>query len=1107
MARLIRENPEQALREALRFDEYESLPESVRAQMERPFSAVARYDYYPVCRAPAGFPDHVASMTLPDLNGGTLDAFVYGQRGGVMSKRSLPVQGIALDGAAAMHDAVLREVVAPEELATVARLFPLAQADPARSFATGEVMAGQPTVALAGGKRYLFASHEELAAFNQALAKLDELPGPNAGSNVLYAAKPADGAAFDLPAAQGLAQAQADQWTETEKKVFIIRVDFSDRTGADYPQATVAANLNTTVSDQIRAMSYGKTWITAAVSANVYRMPQASAYYINGSSGDSRNNELLRDARNTFRNTRAGGDAAISIGPVSNSGAGGDGGLGDYDIVGVAFTSMNMRSGFAYAGLAGGGDLWIQGTNSASVYAHEFGHNYGVGHSSFWQTSDNSVVGAGASVEYGDIFDLMGDGGIPEGHYHPQAKAKLNWLSTGEWADATATGSNTYRIYRIDSQSTTGTPRGLRITKSAAAGGQYYWLGYRPAYANLPHLQSGAYMVWQRPGETRSWLLDSTPATSGDKSDAPIDIGRTYADTSAQVYITPLATGGSGAERYLDVRVNLGPFPGNSAPGSVSITGPATVSARTDTVFSVAATDANGDTLAYFWDTGDGIVHENAATVTLNWPVGGTYTLKVTVSDMKGGAAAPVTKTITVSDPMRSFVNRTPAGVSGDFQAVAAGGGRVVAVGSRFSGNFAGPRAWSTDGVTWNTGNLGSNSHLHGLAYDGTQFIGAGMQYDFSSSAFEGWIVTSPNGETWTTRYFTGTPLNAIACGNGIYLAAGEGGSVLRSLNGIDWNAVSIPGVTGSVIFEGLAWNGAQFALVGYTDGTSANGGVQVFTSADGLTWVDHAAGTGLADWQDLRKVAWLNDRFVASGWYSKLRISTDSAATFTTTRTDVEETPAMAYGNGVYFAAGVNRDASDADVDILSTDGQTWYSFPAATTVDRNGAVFFNNTFITVGDSASIWQSGTLSPPTGFTAWRITHFPGGGARAQATADPDNDSLLNIVEYALGTDPNAGGDTPGSVVTQSGRAWLHVDIPEPAPADVNYVVQGNTGLISGWTELARKSGAGAWNWVGGGASHIQLGTVSGGYLPTEIGMPDSALSQPRYFLRLVIQQP
>jgi hypothetical protein len=512
------------------------------------------------------------------------------------------------------------------------------------------------------------------------------------------------------------------------------------------------------------------------------------------------------------------------------------------------------------------------------------------------------------------------------------------------------------------------------------------------------------------------------------------------------------------------------------------------------------ATDADGGALTYAWDFGSQADVQDGFEIAPTFSFGGPYNVTLRVSDGRGGVAT-LNHTITITDPARTFTNRSVSSAVGDLNAVAAGGGRVVAVGSRYDTTFKGPWAWSTNGSSWTTGEFGLNEQMHAITHDGAQFLAAGQG---SSGGWRGLVKTSPDGVTWTQRYFTGTELYAIAYGGGVYLAAGNDGSVIRSTNGTTWSAVAVPGITTSETFDGLSWNGSIFLLTGYT---GTNGTTKVFTSSDGSTWVDQSAGAGVASWQDLRKSAWLNDRFVSSGWYSKLRVSTNSGATFSTTRTDTEETPGLAYGGGVYFAAGVNRSASNADIDLLSLNGTDWFSYTAPTTTDRNGAVFFNSTFITVGDAGSIWQSATLTGASGFAAWQSSNYPSGGIPALADRDPDGDGLNNFAEYALGLAPGTPNGSMGRAVQQTGRTWLHLDLPQPALADVRYIIQGNTSLTGGtWTEIARKTGTGAWSWTAGGTTQVTTGPVSSGKVPTEVGVPDSQTSQSRYFMRLVIEQ-
>jgi hypothetical protein len=1392
MERLICENPARALAEALDFAEWAALPPEVRALVEKPFSVMANYHFYPVCGRRGEALPPGASTYIAELDLGLdkpLRAYVYGRNLGLMSKRDLPIQGIALAGLAALREGTFQGL-SDKEVAVARTLFAEGQPDPSRSMASGERVGAGALQAVAGGKLYTFADADELARVNLRLAKLDARPGPVAvsgGALVLADAADGTGGGINWGVLEAKADSQASAWTETKKKLFLIRVNFTDNTTDPVSQADAEAVMNHVASESIRDMSYHKTWVEAAASTNLYTLPQTAAYYVNGGN-NSLNGELMRDARNTFRTNKSGADAAIDIGPVSNNSNGDDGGLGEYDIVGVTFANIGMF----YAGLAGGADLWMQGNNDAGIYCHEWGHNYGLGHASSWETTDGSVIGPGTSNEYGDPFDNMGSGPLPEGHFHPQGKARLNWLGADQWTDATAGGSATYRIHRIDDPSTTNTAsRGIRLTRSATPGSEeYYWLAYRPAFGSNPALQRGAYLIWQRPGESRCWLLDNTPGTPDGMKDASLDIGRTYADDAANIFLTPLGTGGAGADRYLDVRVNLGPFPGNHAPAATPITGPATVPARTSAAFSFSATDADADTLAYWWDTQNGVPNDSSVMLNSAWPVGGTYTLTAVASDMKGGQST-VTKSIIVTDPLEAWTQQGtghadfmravvwgkgrfvaaeywgtlflswdgtnwnnvgvppafdsdpllafggnvfvvggkktdvaaaqlcysadgriwqqasfPAGVpqirrlaygDGKFIAVADGGTVLTSTngsgwslttvgegpnfrfvtwdgtawlalamndagtspeavwtspdavswsrqgdlgvsadgvfardgamfvtgwyaGVKYSTNHGatwnnaytpGNTRWSTrqmaaaddgtllltatamdesgypnallvstDGIRWfrssaasgaavaggaqaitfgagrflaveaegivrtcesfypsNTapavsfavnpasfparqtrlfaatatdaegdpltyswdfgaalpvvvgGSLvrefdfggaytatlrvsdgrgglttlsyaftvsdparaftqrasGTSSTLHAIAtdgatmvavgdngtiltstngvawttrtvpdfdfniyfqaaaWDGTKFLIAGQDYDFNINGWVAVIYSSPNGSNWTRRFFGAVPdsqqLEGLACdGSGGAVAVGTGGTVLSSANGFSWSTINVSGAPDT--FAGAAWHGGGYVIVGYSGG---NGAPKVFTSTDRTNWTDTTSGAGLASWHDLRKVTWLHDRFVASGWFSRLRVSTNQGATFTTTRAVTEEIPAMAYGDGLYFAAGVDYDHNNAAVDVLSRDGVSWLSFGAPTADERRGAVFFQHTFITVGANGSIWQSGDTTPvqrtnhaplAANLSLATRAHVPASFRLSKHASDPDGDSLF-----------------------------------------------------------------------------------------------------------------
>ncbi len=1024
MAALIQTRPEAALKQSLPLNEWQALPAALKAAVERPFSEVAKYTLFPVCPGPGSersVSSPAAQRPLIEVRfagGEQVKAFVYGDKTAVNSKDSLPLQGIALDGVAALWDGVLRPL-SEGEAAMARTAFPSGQPDESRSFVTGEPLADKPVTALAGGKRFTFANLEELSAFDAALAKLDAKPGPRAGSRAIFSlpysadAANSNTSAFNFAAAESQAEADATDWTITPKTMFLIRATFANST-EPVTQSAAATVINGTSNAGTAAaalyqFSYNKTYVTATVSESVYQLDRDASYYAGSptpvelASGTytSKMSELMDDARAKFRSTRNGGDSTINIGTLASGEiTGGSLGLGSYDIVGVTFVDIGCYgNGVKLAGLAsvGGRDLWMQGSNDPKVYVHEMGHIYGLGHSNFWQTTDNSVVGSGSEKEYGDPYDVMGAGELPKGHFHPQAKQKLGWLSNTQWSDATIEASKMYRIYQHDDPATTGDVRGVRITKAgtkeatrSASTDEYYWIGYRPTYTENQRLSKGAYLLWQRPPDDnsgdKSCLLDTTPLTSGTsasgKADAALDIGRTYSDPTAGIHITPVGRGGSGSNQYLDVSINLGTFTSVPAPTLSSISGGTLLeTARTASTFTATPANVSGDTLAYFWDAGDGTLTggtgASAATFSHAWTTGGSYSLSVTVSNMKGSTFSQ-TKQIRVYDPAQNFTPSVLSSGTLDYlNAIAASPRLLVAVGAT-SSTGAVIRS-SPDGVTWTERAVAEstlNLRLHSILWNGSRFVAAGEDSYVTLDQINnlqqyGVIYTSETGLTWTRSYSSGTnytALRAVASGGGVDLAVGDKGTVLRSLNGGSWSAiVEIPTVTsGTMSCRSVAFGGGTFALTARTSALSTGGGV-LCTSTDGIAWTERTSGAGLSTGQDLEKIAWLNGKFVTSGWFSKLKTSTDGALTFSSSLTGSEEAYVLGYASGLFFASGVSRVQSgtvtESPVNLYSTDGSSWVQSAPQTGMEaQKDGVFFNNRLVSVGTLGSIWQSGSLT-------------------------------------------------------------------------------------------------------------------------------------------------
>jgi len=583
LAGLIRTDPETALREAVPTVVRRALPQSVKELLETRISGRGELTVMAALPEPGKEAAVVPVFRTATIGNKSYEAYVYGQRLGEPTRRDLPLNGIALDQLLAVSENPVR-LLEPEEVEDIKAL-----AKEAVCGVSGlpAIINNQPTGVEVGG-RVLFLCHpSHVDILNNQLVAADS-GGPTGGGSP--------------------SQVQASAWTEGQKNLILIRVDFSDLSGVPFSDSTgttLVSGLNSFYTE----MSYGRTGFRAVGSGSdvtpTFRMPQRADYY----GTNDFYNQLRTDATN----------AAVAAGFVMTN--------YDRDVICMGAVPGWSWSGLAYVGAAG---AWIRSSFGVGVPAHEIGHNYGLNHANYWDTSGLSVLGPGTSVEYGDIYDTMGTASAGIYHFNARYKSYLNWLTTNEIVSVTSNG--TYRISAHDDPNSTG----LRALKINRPDGTNYWVEFRQKFTSNKWLMNGASLRGAQSGNQRSLLLDTSPSSIDGKNDAGIVIGRTYADAPAGVYITPIGKGGTTPES-LDVVVSVGTISTNVAP-TVSIAVSDT-NASTGAVlnFTATASDANGDALAYYWDFGDDNFGTNGPAASKSWSAAGEYVVRCVVSDMKGG--------------------------------------------------------------------------------------------------------------------------------------------------------------------------------------------------------------------------------------------------------------------------------------------------------------------------------------------------------------------------------------------------------------------------------------------------------------------------------------
>ena len=959
MLKLTQKNPTAALGASIGFADYESLPEELQELVEQPFTTTGNVLITAICDHDHHTPDYLVDVILEDQS--RLKIAPNDMSRARVSKSDLPIQGIQIDGYAALQPQVFQKLEGAD-LDWAWESLPHGNPDPNADFLTGEPLGPNPLTAVAGGFVFLFSNDETLSELETVLRSFDDLPGGTTGSSILFSEElQTQAKGLPIEAIKNRQKQILINDTTGNKTTIFIRAIFPDKLDPPISKEDLEAQINTDVSGHFENYSYDLTSITATATADTYQLAEnTSQYTFNGEGGTNDRTEMILEAIALY-------EAAGSP----------EGAIGDFDIVGMVFPRLDSWGSAVGLGTVGGAQSshWLNGTPSTETIVHEFGHNFGLVHSNYWifngtgnEGSTDPVDPAGENEEYGDFWDVMGVGDATRGHFHMAAKNYLGWLSDDDTIriDA-AEGSGTYRVFRFDHKGASGLQM-LEVTKS---GNENYFIGFRRAFKSNANYYRGAYILWERssssggqPERNQGWIIDTTPESLGERQDAGISLGRTYSDVATMVHITPIGVGGSAPNEYLDVVVNYGEFSGNTAP-TVSINIPATGDARTALNFSATGNDADGDDLAYSWDLGNGEVYPNSDTISAIYLVGGTYDVSVTISDMKGGTETQSAQII-IDDPVNIWTTRT-SGTTNDLEGLGTDGTTLFAVGR-------GALLRSTNGQSYTnqapSGTL--NTIFNDVVWTGSEWLAVGLDAEFQSGNFFGWkpvIFSSSDGTDWGQIFEApaneGNSLigfNEIASNEdgSLVIVVGDQGLLYKRVDGGDWTKVE-----GLELSEqtdlGIDYGNGVFVVGGF-DFINQTTGLYLFRTSDGENWEDLESNSDLNSNAALDAIAFLNNLFIASGFNSRVVFSENGGLSWQTLEQgNRHRMSTFAFGAGVFYSIGVDEDAGNALVNLVSSDGKLWNTVADGDTEAGNDVIFFNNSFIIVGDGGSIRQSGLV--------------------------------------------------------------------------------------------------------------------------------------------------
>jgi hypothetical protein len=305
----------------------------------------------------------------------------------------------------------------------------------------------------------------------------------------------------------------------------------------------------------------------------------------------------------------------------------------------------------------------------------------------------------------------------------------------------------------------------------------------------------------------------------------------------------------------------------------------------------------------------------------------------------------------------------------------------------------------------------------------------------------------------WSSPRPQGNDLNAVAFGNGRFVAVGTMGALVTSRDGVDWSVTNL-GYSG---LTGVAFGNGTFVAVS-TPGA-------IYSSPDGVSWTQRER----ASWgQRFRSVAFLNNRFVAWGYSIRSSVNgidwTDHGSS--------PEFAGLAFGQGKYVMAGSGSVA-------LSTNLSDWTEFPIGDGTTSLRHVACGRDLFVFGNSEEIYTSSDgihiSTPLPGSSTLNIQFindrfFAVGGSIRSSTdgftwtqSEVPSFGELNSIAYGNGTYV-AVGSQGFMVRSADGETWTAASSRGPqymrllAYGDGKYIAVGAEGYWSSsdgqnWTQL------------------------------------------------------
>jgi hypothetical protein len=232
------------------------------------------------------------------------------------------------------------------------------------------------------------------------------------------------------------------------------------------------------------------------------------------------------------------------------------------------------------------------------------------------------------------------------------------------------------------------------------------------------------------------------------------------------------------------------------------------------------------------------------------------------------------------------------------------------------------------------------------------------MFFAFADIRCQSTTAVTPQVTTLTPRS-SGTThsLTSIVYANNEFVAVGDSGTILTSLDGLTW---TIRNSNALCDLTSVTYGNGQFMAIG-NSGLVATG-ICFLISPDGVIWTTHTLEP-FTYW--ITSVAYGSGKFVVVGGGGTILTSSD-AITWTRQNSTVNDwLNSVTYGNNQFVTVG------DSGAIITSPDATIWTLRNWSTTIFLHSVIYGDGRFLTMGPTA-----GVLTSSNG-TTWNTQNFGG----------------------------------------------------------------------------------------------------------------------------------